>query len=469
VPPRTTRAGSAERASTPRGRRLTGTQWAWCVYDWANAVFKISVLTVFFSLYLTEVVTADARAAGQPCRDALRNCQVSLFGLPVQAGSVFGFLLAGSTLLQVVVLPVTGAITDRIRDKRWLLGGFALVGAAATGGLATVNGTSWRLGAALFAVGMLCYYASVVVYYALLPEIASPDERDQVSAKGWAWGYLGGGLCLAANIALVQGRAAVGLSDADAIRVCFGVCGLWWAVFTVVCLLRLPAPAAARGKAGASDRVIVGGVRQLGRTLVEARRYPITLAFLAAFLIYIDGINTVNATAGLYGAQELRLSVEVLSVTILAVQFVAFGGGLAHGWLAARIGAKRTLVVSLALWSVVIGAAYFVRPGQPVQFYAVAAGIGIALAGPAALSRSLFSQLVPRGRAAEYFALYTLGERGTSSLGPLVFSLVANATGSFRPAILSLVGFLAVGLLVVARVPVRQGIRAAGNPEPRLV
>jgi UMF1 family MFS transporter len=472
VPPRAT-----------RNRRLTGAQWAWCVYDWANGVFKISVLTVFFSLYLTEVVTADARATGQPCPDALRGCQVSLFGLPVQAGSVFGFLLAGSTLLQLVVLPVTGAIADRVRDKRGLLGGFAVLGAAATGGLATVNGTSWRLGAALFALGMLCYYASVVVYYALLPEIAGPDERDEVSSKGWAWGYLGGGLCLAANIALVQGRAAVGLSEADAIRVCFGMCGLWWAVFTVVCLLRLPAPATASGvdgaastagvepasAAGVSDRVIVGGVRQLGRTLVEARRYPITLAFLAAFLIYIDGVNTVNATAGLYGAQELRLPVEILSTTILAVQFVAFGGGLAHGWLAARIGAKRTLLVSLALWSVVIAAAYFVRPGQPVQFYAVAAGIGIVLAGPAALSRSLYSQLVPRGRAAEYFALYTLGERGTSSLGPLVFSLVANATGSFRPAILSLVGFLAVGLLVVARVPVRRGIRAAGNPEPRLV
>jgi UMF1 family MFS transporter len=156
-------------------------------------------------------------------------------------------------------------------------------------------------------------------------------------------------------------------------------------------------------------------------------------------------------------------------VTILAVQFVAFGGGLAHGWLAARIGAKRTLLVSLALWAVVITGAYFVQSGQRLQFYAVALGIGLVIAGPAALSRSLFSQLVPKGRAAEYFALYTLGERGTSSLGPLVFSLVANATGSFRPAILSLISFLVIGFLIVAAVPLRRGIRAVGNPEPRLV
>jgi MFS transporter, UMF1 family len=448
--------------------RLTGPQRAWCVYDWANAVFKVSVLTVFFSLYLTEVVTQDARAAGQPCQSALRDCAVSMFGVPVQAGSVFGFLLAGSTVLQVVVLPITGAIADRARNKRALLAGFAIAGAAATCGLVAVSGTSWRFGAVLFALANVCYYGSVVVYYAFLPEIATPDQRDGVSSKGWAFGYLGGGLCLALNIGLIQARGLFGLSEAGAIRVCFVFCGLWWAAFTLVSLRRLPeyGEPVARERAAAE---LAAGFRQLSATLADARNYPITLAFLAGFLVYIDGVNTVNATAGLYGAQELQLPVEVLTVTILAVQFVAFGGGLAHGWLAARIGAKRTLLVSLALWAVVITGAYFVQSGQRLQFYAVALGIGLVVAGPAALSRSLFSQLVPKGRAAEYFALYTLGERGTSSLGPLVFSLVANATGSFRPAILSLIGFLVIGFAIVAAVPLRRGIRAVGNPEPRLV
>jgi len=456
--------------SGPVGHRLTPVQRAWCVYDWANSVFKISVLTVFLSLYLTEVATADARAAGQPCESALRECAVTVFGVSVQAGSVFGFLLAGSTVLQVLVLPITGAIADRVRDKRGLLAGFALAGAAATCGLVVVNGTSWRLGAALFALANLCYYASVVVYYAFLPEIATPDQRDGVSAKAWAFGYLGGGLCLAANIALVQARGLFGLSEGDAIRVCFVVCGIWWAVFTLLPLRRLPGAAEpALAATDAAGGLLSAGFRQLGGTLAQARRYPVTLAFLAGFLIYIDGVNTVGATAGLYGSQELHLPVEVLTITILVVQFVAFGGGLAHGWLAGRIGAKRTLLVSLALWSVVIAAAYFVQAGQRLQFYGVALGIGLVIAGPAALSRSLFSQLVPKGRAAEYFALYTLGERGTSSLGPLVFSLVANATGSFRPAILSLISFLVVGFVVVALVPLRRGIRAVGNPEPTLI
>jgi UMF1 family MFS transporter len=331
-----------------------------------------------------------------------------------------------------------------------------------------IGGTDWRLGAVFFAVANLCYYASVVVFYAFLPEIATPDQRDAVSSKGWAFGYLGGGLCLAANIALIQARELFGLTQADAIRICFVVCGVWWAAFTLIPLRRLPEQAAppSREHGGA---LLAAGFRQLGHTLAQARRFPITLAFLAGFLIYIDGVNTVGAVAGLYGSEELLLPVEVITVTILMVQFVAFGGGLAHGWLAARIGAKRTLLISLALWTVVIGGAYFVQTGQRPQFYAVALGIGLVIAGPAALSRSLFSQLVPKGRAAEYFALYTLGERGTSSLGPLVFSVVANATGSFRPAILSLIAFLVIGFAVVAVVPLRRGIRAAGNPEPKLV
>jgi MFS transporter, UMF1 family len=177
----------------------------------------------------------------------------------------------------------------------------------------------------------------------------------------------------------------------------------------------------------------------------------------------------VAETSALYGSQELALPVEVLTTTILIVQFVAFGGGLAHGWLAARIGAKRTILVSLAVWVVVISAAYFVQAGQRLQFYGLALGIGLVLGGTAAISRSLYSQLVPAGHEAQYFALYTLGERGTSWLGPLVFSLVANAAGSFRPAIVSLIAFLVVGFVLVAVVPVRRGIRAAGNPEPKLV
>lgn len=462
-------ARAVEPGRIPGRFGLTGEQRAWCTYDWANSVFQTSVLTVFLSLYLTAVAQADARASGRPCPTALRDCAVSAFGFQVQAGSIFGFVLAGSTFIQILVLPVTGAIADRARNKKALLGGFALVGAAATAGLALMHGTDWTLGAALFALANLCYYGSIVVYYAFLPEISAPDERDGLSTKGWAFGYLGGGLCLALNIVLIQLRGGLGLSESGAIRICFVVCGLWWAGFTLVPLCGLTDRADPRGRTHSGERgtaLLFAGFRQLAGTLRRARRYPLTLAFLAGFLIFIDGINTVAETAGLYGSQELRLPVEVLTTTILIVQFVAFGGGLAHGRLAARIGAKRTILVSLAVWVLVIAAAYLVQPGNRMQFYALALGIGLVLGGTAAISRSLFSHLIPPGEEAEYFALYTLGERGTSWLGPLVFSLVAQHTGSFRPAIVSLVAFLVVGFAVVALVPIRRAIEAVGNQPP---
>lgn len=447
--------------------RLTGEQRAWCLYDWANSVIKTSVIAVFFSLTFTQVVEADARASGQPCVSSLQSCAVDLLGVPVQAGSVFGFVLAIATVAQLLVLPVIGAIADQVRAKRALLAAFALAGSVATCALASLHGASWRFAALMFGLMLLCYYASTVVYYALLPEVADADRRDTVSAKGWAVGYLSGGLCLALNIVLLRLRGHLGLTESDAIRVCFVFCGLWWAVFSLVAVRGLtdrepahPAPTRT-GWVGA-------GFGQLASTLGQARRYPITLAFLGAYLVFIEGVNTTVATASLYGSQELRLPVDVVTTTILVVQFVAFAGGLAHGRLADRIGAKRTILVSLVLWILLVTSAYFIETGSRGQFYALAAGIGLVLGGTPALSRSLFSQLVPRGREAEYFALYTLGERGTSSLGPLLFSVIATTTGSFRPAVLSLVAFLVVGMALTAFVPVRRGIRAAGNPEPRL-
>jgi UMF1 family MFS transporter len=168
-------------------------QNAWCWYDWANSVFPTSIVTVFFSLYLTTVAKSDALAAGQTCptRNALIDCNISLFGLEFPVGSLFDYLLAGSTLLQVLVLPLTGAIADRTQHKRWMLGFFAFTGASATVLLALVTGTNWRLGVVLFIVATTGYYASVVIYYSVLPEIATPDERDRLSSRGWAFGFLG--------------------------------------------------------------------------------------------------------------------------------------------------------------------------------------------------------------------------------------------------------------------------------------
>ncbi len=450
------------------GRRRE--QWGWCWYDWANSVFPTSVITVFLSLYLTSVAENDAFASGQACPggNALVGCDISLLGLQFPAGSLWGYLLAVSTALQVLVLPLTGAIADRTQNKRLMLALFAFTGAGATALLALVAETNWRIGVVLFLLANLGYGASVVVYYSVLPEIAAADERDGVSSRGWAFGYLGGGIALAVHLAIYLGRDALGLTEPDAVRLCFVTAGMWWAVFTLIPLSRLrrhqPPQGAEQGLS-----VLTGGFRQLGGTLREARAYPLTLGFLAAYLIYTDGITTVANVAGLYGERELGLERSTLITTILLVQFVAFFGALLHGRLARRFGAKRTIMGSLVVWIVVVVTAYFLEAGEEIQFYGVAVGIGLVLGGTNALSRSLFSQLVPPGKEAEYFSIYEVGEKATSTLGPLLFAAVGQATGSFRPAIVSLVIFFVIGFVLVSLVPVRRAIRAAGNPEPAVV
>jgi MFS transporter, UMF1 family len=454
-------------------RRYEQRGWRW--YDWANSVFPTSIVTVFLSLYITSVAVnaaeADtARNGADPCPDGdtLRSCDVSLLGVEFPAGSLWGYLLAAATIVQIVVLPITGAVADRTQNKPRMLGLFAFAGAGFTAALALVADDDWQLGALLFVLTNVCYGASVVVYYAFLPEIATPDERDSVSASAWAFGYLGSGLALLLQLAVFLAHEPLGLAEGDAVRVCFLMSGLWWAAFTLIPLSRLRRHQAPHGtEHGAS--VVSGGFRELTSTLRQAMAFPLTLGFLGAYLVYTDGITTVASVSAQYGRHELDLPQEVLITTILLVQFVAFGGGLLHGMVARRWGAKRTIMASLVVWIIVITAAFFVQAGQRLQFYALAAGIGLVLGGTNALSRSLFSQMVPPGREAQYFSLYEIGERSTSWLGPLVFAGVGQATGSFRLAIISLMIFFVVGFVLVAMVPVRRAIQAAGNPEPAVV
>jgi UMF1 family MFS transporter len=199
------------------------------------------------------------------------------------------------------------------------------------------------------------------------------------------------------------------------------------------------------------------------------RRYPLTLAFLLAYLVYNDGVQTVISQASVYGSEELGLDQSTLIAAILLVQVLAVAGALLLGRLAARYGAQRTVLGSLVAWTVTIGAGYFLPAGEPAWFFVLAAAIGMVLGGSQALSRSLFSHMVPRGKEAEYFSVYEVSDRGTSWLGPLMFGLTYQLTGSYRDAIISLVVFFAAGFVLLARVPVRRAVAAAGNPVPETI
>ncbi|MEZ5116729.1 MAG: MFS transporter [Candidatus Nanopelagicales bacterium] len=431
-------------------------QRGWYFYDWANSAFSTTVVTVFLGPYLTSVAEAGAV-----------DGDVTLLGLSVSAESYFPYVVSISVVLQVLLLPLVGAIADRVPRKRLVMGVLAYVGALATMSMFFLAGDNYHLGGALLVVANLAFGASVVVYNSFLPDIADPDERDAVSSRGWALGYLGGGLLLVANLVLYTMRDSLGVSEGDAVRISLLSAGAWWALFTIIPLRRLRDRPPRNAATGAS--AVTAGFRQLATTFREARGYPMTLLFLLAYLLYNDGIQTVIALAATYGAEELDLSNTTLITAVLVVQLVAFIGALALGRLAYRFGTKRTILGSLVVWAIVVGIAYFLPAGSAVPFYLLAVLIGFVLGGSQALSRSLFSQLIPRSQEAEYFSLYEISERGTSWIGTFLFAVTLDVTGSYRTAIIALVVFFVAGGLVLTRVDIRRAIREAGNPEPAVV
>lgn len=438
--------GAAQRRREQRG---------WYFYDWANSVFSTSVLTVFLGPYLTGV----AQAAADP------DGFVHPLGIPVRAGSFFAYSVSASVLLSVLVMPVAAAVADRTGRKKPILGFFAYLGAGATTGMFFLSGDRYLLGGTLLIVANVAFGAAVVIYHAFLPQIARPEERDAVSARGWAFGYAAGALVLVANLAVFLRHEALGVDEGTAVRICLASAGLWWGLFTLVPLRRLRERPAA-GSAPGARMSLGGGGRQLLATVRELRRYPLTLMFLGAYLLYNDGVQTVITQASVYGAEELGMEQTTLITAVLLVQVLAVAGALLMGRLAERYGAKRTILGSLVAWTATVGAGYFLPAGVPVWFFVLAAGIGLVLGGSQALSRSLFAQLVPRGKEAEYFALYEISDRGTSWLGPLLFGLTYQLTGSYRDAIISLVVFFALGFVVLLRVPVARAAAAVANPAP---
>ncbi|MEV8514491.1 MFS transporter [Dactylosporangium sp. NPDC051484] len=444
------------RLSTRRER--TG----WYFYDWANSAFSTTVITVFLGPYLTSIAQKAAGCGDDGCGDAV----IRPLGIAIAPGALFPYTVSLSVFLTVFVLPVVGAIADRSPRKKQLLALFAYIGAGATTAMLLLTGERYLLGAGLFLLANIAFGASVVVYNSFLPQIADEEDRDRVSSFGWAWGYLGGGLLLLFNVAAVLMKDRLGLSTGEVARYSLVSAGLWWAGFTTIPLLTLRNRPPAAEALGTSGNVLTDGFRQLWHTLKSLKAYPLTLFFLVAYLIYNDGIQTVISLASQYGTEELQLSDTVLVPTILMVQFLAFAGALALGRLARAIGAWKTVLVSLVLWTLVVLVAFFLPAKHAVLFVLLGGAIGLVLGGSQALSRSLFSQLIPKGKEGEYFGIYEISDKGTSWLGPLLFGLAYDLTRSYRIAIVSLLVFFVVGFVALAAVPMRRAIEQAGNTPP---
>jgi UMF1 family MFS transporter len=420
----------------------------WAMYDWANSAFSVTVGTVFLGPYVAGLARAAAMRAG--------TTTIPLLGIPVAPDSFLPYCISFSVGLQVLFLPILGAIADYSHLRKQMMQLFATLGAAATLAMFFVLGDLWWMGGVLYIVANLAFGAAMVFYNAYLPDIASEDRRDRTSSFGWAMGYLGAGLLLLGNLLLYQFRERLGLPTGLAVRINLASAGLWWLGWSFWTWATLRPRRAARPLPPGTTYLTVG-FRQLRRTFHEAYRYPHTLRFLLAYLVYNDGIQTVIAVAAVFAAAPLiqgglQIDQGTLTMIILMIQFVAFGGALFWGHLAGWVGAKRSLLISLAIWSVVVIFACFGLKGdhRVSQFWALGACIAAVLGGSQAISRSLFSRMIPPGKEAEFFSIYEVSERGTSWIGPLAFGLVNQWTGSLRPALLSLVVFFVVGSVLLA-------------------
>ncbi len=439
--------------------------FGWTMYDWANSAFSTTVVAALLGPYLTVLAQ---NAVGD------NGVVISLGPLgDVTAKSLFPYATSLSVFLQVFLLPILGAVADYSSHKKRLMALFCYIGVVATCLFFFITSDLYMLGALLFVVANLSFGASIVLYNAYLPDICTEDRTDKISSLGFALGYLGGGLLLAANLALVVLAPRIGITTGLAVRLSLLSAGVWWGGFALITFTRLRTRPAARALPPGKRHLTIG-FSELGATFRELRRLPNTLRYLIGYLFFNDGIQTVLGLASVFLAQELFVAQgksndeaqSFLLGIVLMVQFVAFVGALIFARIAAAIGTKNAILIALVLWSGVVIYAYgFLE--NTTQAWVMSAVIAIVLGGSQALSRALFSRMIPAGREASFFGLYEVSERGTSWLGPLIFGAVVGATGSYRQAILSLIVLFIVGTVILALTNTDQAIHDAGNATPK--
>jgi UMF1 family MFS transporter len=432
--------------------------FGWKMYDWANSAFYTTVVGALFSPYLTRLAQ---NAVGE-------NGVVLDLGFlgAVTAKSFPTLCVSISVGAQVFLLPVLGALGDYSNLKKRLMALFCYIGVAANCMLFFIKDDLYLWGGLLFIIANVSFGASIVFYNSFLPDIATEDQSDKVSSRGFAYGYFGGGLLLAFNLILVLGAPRLGISTGLAVRLSFLSAGIWWGGFAVITFLFLKTrPETKRLSPGKSYLTL--GFMELASTFRELRRLPLTFRYLLGYLIYNDGIQTVIFASSAFLEQELfkNGNPTFLLEIFLMVQFVAVPGALLFERLAYLIKTKNAILVSLVLWAGIVIYAYKFLHTVP-EAWIMAGLIAIVLGGSQALSRSLFSRMIPRGKEASFFGLYEVSERGTSWMGPLLFSIVIARTGSYRQALLSLIFFFIVGLVILLFTNTDRAIHEAGNLIP---
>ena len=435
--------------------------FGWLVYDWANSAFYTTIVAVLIGPYL---INLAQKAVGED------GVILDLFFFNVTPKGLPAFCIALSVVSQVLFLPILGAIADYTHLKKRLMAIFCYLGVAVSAMLFFVTDDSYIWGSVLLIISNMSYAAANVFYNAFLIDLTTEDKRDRVSSYGYGAGYIGGVVMLIFNLLLINNAERIGISTGLAVRISFLIASLWWGIFAVITFYLIK-PRGAIKEVPPNKNLVTVGFSQLWETLKELNRLRYTKRFLIAYLFYNDGIQTVILQSSVFISYELFTSKGLaednsfLIGIFLVAQISALVGALVFERIARFIGAKRTIILSLAIWcGIVIYAYAFFQTAY--QAWIMGAFIGMVLGSAQALSRSLYSQMIPAGRESSFFGLYEISEKGTSWMGQLLFTIIVGLTGSFRQAILALIVFFVVGSLVLLFTDTTKAIEEARNITP---
>ncbi|MEJ2644110.1 MAG: MFS transporter [Gammaproteobacteria bacterium] len=407
------------------GRRAA---WSWAFYDWANSVFSTTVMAGFFPVFFKQYWNAGAPV--------------------VESTFHLGLANSGASLTVLLVAPLLGALADRLQWRKVLLAAFALLGIVMTAGLYFVGKGAWHLAALLYGLAVIGFAGANLFYDALLVVVAGRTDMDRLSALGYALGYLGGGLLFTANVLMTLHPQWFGLSgSAQAVRISFLTVAVWWAVFSVPLLLFVRE--LGYGPTRGPGRPLADSLRRLLQTLREVGHLPQAFLFLAAYWLYIDGVDTVIRMAVDYGL-SLGFPSNSLIVALLITQFVGFPAALGFGWLGARIGAKTAILLGLVVYIGVTVQGVFMN--HVWQFYLLAVMVGLVQGGVQSLSRSMYARLIPAQRTGEFFGFYNMLGKFAAIVGPALMGVTSWLTGDARLSILSIVPLFVIGAVLLLRV-----------------
>lgn len=411
---------------------------AWAMYDWANSVFNLVITTTFFPIYYLGV-TGDGK-------DATKTDYINfLWFKNVPNSSLYDYTLAAGFLIVAIMSPILSSIADYKGNKKAFMRFLLTMGSVSVMGFYFFEKSTLLLGTILLITATVGYWSSLVFYNSYLPEIAAPEDRDKVSAKGFAYGYVGSVILqiIGFVLLLVMGKA----NEPLAVRITFVLVGLWWLGFAQITLKHMPNGTPAGEKNNRS--IFSNGFHELGKVFRQVKSMPVLWLFLCSFFFYNMGVQTIMLIATNFGKEELQLDTSVLIITVVIIQLVAIAGAIAMSRLSDKYGNFRVLMLVIGLWIAICVYAYFLLTNK-WQFFGVAAVVGLVMGGIQSLSRSTYSKLMPATKdTASFFSFFDVTEKVAIVAGLFSFGFITHLTGSMRNSILALISFFVLGLIIL--------------------